>query len=169
MLISDDFKTLSGCVVQAGQAHGPPNRLMAAHFPAWQRPLERPGKEEGRDSMLAQAFLSSAVAAPQPPQRPPPRREGGMLRKKKPLPSLPERRSSPQATRGGQQGEQQGEVWRTTSGRAVQQLEGRSARDCRSERLKGSCGPRDGSQGEAVRGEGSASGALGGDVGQTNF
>ena len=73
---------------------------MAAHFPAWQRPLERPGKEEGRDSMLAQAFLSSAVAAPQPPQRPPPRREGGMLRKKKPLPSLPERRSSPQATRG---------------------------------------------------------------------
>ena len=86
---------------------------MAAHFPARQRPLERPGKEEGRDSMLAQAFLSSAVAAPQPPQRPPPRREGGMLRKKKPLPSLPERRSSPQATRGGQQGEQQGEVWRT--------------------------------------------------------
>ena len=72
---------------------------MAAHFPARQRPLERPGKEEGRDSMLAQAFLSSAVAAPQPPQRPPPRREGGMLRKKKPLPSLPERRPSPQATR----------------------------------------------------------------------
>ena len=41
---------------------------MAAHFPARQRPLERPGKEEGRDSMLAQAFLSSAVAAPQPPR-----------------------------------------------------------------------------------------------------